>query len=180
MLINGFQEGLAADSKIGYGLTSLKYLLSSGKHIFRSSVVAKYAQLPLCSWVTEGEVFLPFSFLVKYLGKENDDIFSNEVQCAFRNRRNTCVWDAEVGFVRLLSMTHREAGLRSLSEGMFELGSLSVDPGSKGNLSLGLCWEGLGPDQYRTVLGTTLSELKHCEGEKWGLSNKALGVQLSK
>lgn len=34
MLANGLQEALAADSKIGYGLTSLNYLLSSGKHIF--------------------------------------------------------------------------------------------------------------------------------------------------
>lgn len=30
MLTNGLQEGLAADSKIGYGLTSLKYLMFSG------------------------------------------------------------------------------------------------------------------------------------------------------
>lgn len=65
MLANGLQEGLAADSKTGYGLTSLKYLLSSGKHVFRSSVIAKYAQLPLYSWVTE-EVFLPFSFFLSF------------------------------------------------------------------------------------------------------------------
>lgn len=74
-----------------------------------------------------------------------DDIFSDKVQCAFRNRRKAWVWVAEVGFVGILSMTHREAGVRALSEGMFELGSLSMDPGSKGKLSQGTVLRGAWP-----------------------------------
>lgn len=36
----------------------------------------------------------------------------DKVHRAFRSRGETWVWDAEIGFVRVLTMKHREAGAK--------------------------------------------------------------------
>lgn len=57
-------------------------------------------------------VFVHFSSSVGFRGRKMETQMEDKVHRAFRSRGETWVWDAEIGFVRVLTMKHREAGAK--------------------------------------------------------------------
>lgn len=73
----------------------------------------------------------------------------DKVHRAFRSRGETWVWDAEIGFVRVLTMKHREAGAKGWWAGECLSWALAASlfggPRKEREASQkDLCWEGIG------------------------------------